>query len=231
MLQDMQRKVSFLQTNKVELTTAFVILVLGVGLGLALPEDQSMPHRFNRVITVIRQSCCVIKVWAASKFWFPHDFVYMQISGWLYFFTWSLSFYPQFLLNWCTKSVVGLSLDYVSLNFMGFIGYSIFNVALFFDPGVQEQYRYRSIELWYACLLAVCSLQMVLHINAKTCVSCQNMSTSEYESDGTTHFTHNAGYFEPKKQNYDSIIPAASVLLPHRQESGTDCCVSGLLHP
>lgn len=66
----------------------------------------------------------------------------MQISGWLYFFTWSLSFYPQFLLNWRKKSVVGLSLDYVSLNVMGFICYSIFNIAFFFDPGVQEQYRY-----------------------------------------------------------------------------------------
>ena len=65
----------------------------------------------------------------------------MQISGWLYFFTWSLSFYPQFLLNWQTKSVVGLSFDYVSLNLMGFVGYSIFNIAFYFDSGVQQQYR------------------------------------------------------------------------------------------
>lgn len=72
----------------------------------------------------------------------PHDLMYMQTSGWLYFFTWSLSFYPQFLLNWRKKSVVGLSLDYASLNVMGFMGYSIFNIAFFFDPRVQEQYRY-----------------------------------------------------------------------------------------
>ena len=68
--------------------------------------------------------------------------VLLQISGWLYFLTWSLSFYPQFLLNWRTKSVVGLSFDYVSLNMMGFIGYSIFNIAFYFDSSVQEQYRY-----------------------------------------------------------------------------------------
>ena len=156
MPQDMQRRVSFLQTNKVELTTAFVILVLGVGLGLALPEDQSMPHRFNRVITVT----LVVSSWPkdAPKFMFHHDFMHVQISGWLYFFTWSLSFYPQFLLNWRTKSVVGLSLDYVSLNLMGFIGYSIFNVAFFCDSGVQEQYRYRFIaSCLLACLLAVCN--------------------------------------------------------------------------
>ena len=81
----------------------------------------------------------------------------MQISGWLYFFTWSLSFYPQFLLNWRTKSVVGLSLDYASLNLMGFMGYSIFNVAFFFDPGVQEQYRYNCLSIMLivlACLHA-----------------------------------------------------------------------------
>ncbi|KAL0032185.1 hypothetical protein WJX77_009515 [Trebouxia sp. C0004] len=107
-------KGSFMAIHKVELGTAAVIAVLGVGLGLALPEDQSVPHRFNRIIT---------------------------ISGWLYFLTWSLSFYPQLLLNWRTKSVVGLSFDYVSLNMMGFIGYSIFNIAFYFDPSVQEQYR------------------------------------------------------------------------------------------
>lgn len=53
MSQDREKKVSFLRTNKVEITTAFVILVLGIGLGLGLPEDQSMPHRFNRIITVM----------------------------------------------------------------------------------------------------------------------------------------------------------------------------------
>lgn len=52
MSQDREKKMSFLRTNKVEITTAFVILVLGVGLGVGLP-DQSMPHRFNRIITVM----------------------------------------------------------------------------------------------------------------------------------------------------------------------------------
>ncbi|KAL3161816.1 hypothetical protein ABBQ38_008906 [Trebouxia sp. C0009 RCD-2024] len=114
MRQDRQKIVAFMQTMKVELITAFAILVLGIGVGLAVPEDQSMPHLFNRIIT---------------------------ISGWLYFFSWSVSFYPQFFLNLRKKSVVGLSLDYASLNVMGFICYSIFNIAFFFDPGVQEQYR------------------------------------------------------------------------------------------
>ena len=43
---------SVVATHKFELGTAAVILALGVGLGFALPEDQSMPHPYNRIITV-----------------------------------------------------------------------------------------------------------------------------------------------------------------------------------
>ena len=67
--------------------------------------------------------------------------VSLQVSGWLYFLTWSLSFYPQFLLNWRTKSVVGLSFDYVSLNLLGFVCYTIFNVAFYWNDAVQQEYR------------------------------------------------------------------------------------------
>lgn len=123
----------------------------------------------------------------------------MQISGWLYFFTWSLSFYPQFLLNWRTKSVVGLSLDYVSLNLMGFIGYSIFNVAFFFDSGVQEQYRYLSLGIWTRCLLAC--LLACMHAFCYWCCTLMQrhglmpLSVSgDYELDIMTHFTYFAGY-------------------------------------
>ena len=38
--------------HRVELGTAATVFVLGVGLGLALPEDQSMPYPYNRIITV-----------------------------------------------------------------------------------------------------------------------------------------------------------------------------------
>lgn len=52
MRQDRQKTVKFPQTMKVELITAFAIIVLGVGVGLAVPEDQSMPHLFTRIISV-----------------------------------------------------------------------------------------------------------------------------------------------------------------------------------
>jgi len=48
--------------------------------------------------------------------------------GWLYFSVWSVSFYPQVILNWQRKSVLGLSFDYLSLNCTGFAFYTAFCV-------------------------------------------------------------------------------------------------------
>ncbi|KAH1178946.1 cystinosin [Mauremys mutica] len=63
-----------------------------------------------------------------------------QVTGWIYFFAWSISFYPQVFENWRRKSVVGLSFDYVALNLTGFIAYSVFNVGLFWIAYVKEQF-------------------------------------------------------------------------------------------
>nr|CAH8865474.1 unnamed protein product [Trichobilharzia regenti] len=68
--------------------------------------------------------------------------VYMLqiISGWLYFGAWTISFYPQFLLNWKRKSVVGFNFDFAVLNVIGFLYYSIYNIGLFWIPLIQKQY-------------------------------------------------------------------------------------------
>ncbi|XP_056415163.1 cystinosin [Hyla sarda] len=63
-----------------------------------------------------------------------------QIIGWIYFFAWSVSFYPQVFENWRRKSVVGLSFDFLALNLTGFIAYSVFNVGLFWIPFIREQF-------------------------------------------------------------------------------------------
>jgi cystinosin len=63
------------------------------------------------------------------------------VVGWLYFVAWSASFYPQAFLNWKRKSVVGLSMDYLDYNILGFVCYSIYNCTLFFDAAVQERYE------------------------------------------------------------------------------------------
>lgn len=46
--------------------------------------------------------------------------IYFSLTvGWIYFVAWSVSFYPQLVINYKRKSVVGLSFDFMALNFMG----------------------------------------------------------------------------------------------------------------
>jgi len=47
----------------------------------------------------------------------------------------------QIHLNFQRKSVVGLSFDFLALNWLGFICYSIFNVAMLVSPTVRAAYR------------------------------------------------------------------------------------------
>ena len=63
-----------------------------------------------------------------------------QIIGWIYFLSWSLSFYQQVFKNWKRKSVVGLDFDFVALNILGFGLYSFFNVAFYWVKPVQSAY-------------------------------------------------------------------------------------------
>ncbi|KAF9175664.1 hypothetical protein BGX21_010569 [Mortierella sp. AD011] len=67
-----------------------------------------------------------------------------HLIGWAYFIAWSASFYPQVILNWRRKSVQGLSIDFIYLNVLGFLCYSIFNLAFFYSAEVQEEYRKRN---------------------------------------------------------------------------------------
>eukprot|EP00731_Ephydatia_muelleri_P018975 Em0011g1015a len=62
------------------------------------------------------------------------------VIGWMYFAAWSISFYPQIILNFYRRSVVGLSFDLIALNITGFTAYSVFNCALFWSPVIQTQY-------------------------------------------------------------------------------------------
>ncbi|CAE6504750.1 unnamed protein product [Rhizoctonia solani] len=66
-----------------------------------------------------------------------------QSLGWLYFIAWTVSFYPQVFLNVRRKSVEGLSIDFVSLNVVGFTSYTIYTTNFFFNEEVREEYRKR----------------------------------------------------------------------------------------
>jgi cystinosin len=99
----------------VQLVSA-LILALGLALGLALDANAHIPQPWNRVSSIL---------------------------GWVYFFCWSVSFYPQVFLNHARKSVEGLSLDYTALNMLGFSCYSVFNCAFYYSESVQQQYMRR----------------------------------------------------------------------------------------
>ncbi|TYZ65658.1 hypothetical protein PybrP1_011622 [[Pythium] brassicae (nom. inval.)] len=134
-----------------------LILAVGLSLGLALDANAHVPAPWNRVSSII---------------------------GWVYFMCWSVSFYPQVFLNHARKSVVGLSLDYTLLNFLGFTCYTIFNCAFYYSESVQEQYMRRNdghrnavevndvfFAIHAAVLVAVSLVQCVIYTRGGQTVS------------------------------------------------------------
>lgn len=71
---------------------------------------------------------------------FPLQVLY-QVLGWFAFGTWSCSFYPQVILNFQRKSVVGLNFDFVVLNLTKHTSYLVYNACMYFIPVVQYQYH------------------------------------------------------------------------------------------
>ncbi len=66
--------------------------------------------------------------------------IVIQIVGWIYFAAWSVSFYPQIILNFRRQSVLGLNFDFLALNIIGHSCYTIFNLSLYTSTSVQQQY-------------------------------------------------------------------------------------------
>ncbi|KAI9333313.1 PQ loop repeat-domain-containing protein [Obelidium mucronatum] len=84
--------------------------------------------------------------------------VISEVLGWLYFLAWSISFYPQVILNAQRKSIDGLSIDFVMLNWFGFTCYAVFNGFHYFvfkSPDVQIQDLSFSVHAWILCAVTV----------------------------------------------------------------------------
>ncbi|XP_037795045.1 cystinosin-like [Penaeus monodon] len=69
--------------------------------------------------------------------------VISDCSAGTYSIIWDISFLPQVWLNWNRKSVVGFSLDNVTLNILAYMCYSLFNVAFYAVPYIQNQFHAR----------------------------------------------------------------------------------------
>ncbi len=68
------------------------------------------------------------------------------VCGWTYFVCWSVSFWPQVLLNYQRKAVDGLSVDFLALNVCGFACYAVYNCLLYLPTYVRAAYIERHEE-------------------------------------------------------------------------------------
>ncbi|XP_054276550.1 cystinosin homolog [Macrosteles quadrilineatus] len=98
---------------------------------------------YTHIIAAINQSRSfsfeegLIHITVLKKYWLQ---TLSLVCGWIYFSAWTFSFYPQLLTNIRRKSVVGLNFDFLGLNELGYVCYSIFNCCLYFVPSIQDEY-------------------------------------------------------------------------------------------
>jgi cystinosin len=65
------------------------------------------------------------------------------LFGWIYFLCWSFSFYPQPILNWRRRSTTGTTVDFPTINVLGFVAYFISNAAFIYSNTVRKDYALR----------------------------------------------------------------------------------------
>ncbi|TVY88129.1 Cystinosin-like protein [Lachnellula willkommii] len=66
-----------------------------------------------------------------------------SIFGWVYTLCWSLSFYPQPILNFRRRSTTGTTIDFPAINVVGFLAYFISNTAFIYSTQIRKQYAER----------------------------------------------------------------------------------------
>ena len=94
-----------------------ILLTAGIFLGCITPQNPNLPTPLTRYTS--------------------------SIIGYTYFLCWSISFYPQIILNYQRKNTTGLSVDFSCLNVVGFGCYSIYVGFLFWSDAVREQYHHK----------------------------------------------------------------------------------------
>ncbi|KAM3418362.1 hypothetical protein BST61_g4361 [Cercospora zeina] len=65
------------------------------------------------------------------------------VFGWVYFSAWTISFFPQAILNWRRQTTHGLMPDFPLLNCFGFSCYTISTVLFLYSPTIRDQYAVR----------------------------------------------------------------------------------------
>eukprot|EP00567_Pseudictyota_dubia_P008595 CAMPEP_0197443548 /NCGR_PEP_ID=MMETSP1175-20131217/9260_1 /TAXON_ID=1003142 /ORGANISM="Triceratium dubium, Strain CCMP147" /LENGTH=420 /DNA_ID=CAMNT_0042974195 /DNA_START=1605 /DNA_END=2867 /DNA_ORIENTATION=- len=96
----------------------FCLALVGTVLGLVMPKESSLPTPVWRTIS--------------------------SIVGYTYFICWSISFYPQVILNYKRKSTAGLSNDFSVLNVAGFACYATYTCCFYWSKEIKEEYQQRN---------------------------------------------------------------------------------------
>jgi cystinosin len=65
------------------------------------------------------------------------------LFGWVYTLCWSLSFYPQPIVNFRRRSTSGTTIDFPAINILGFASYFVSNVAFLYSPHIRKEYALR----------------------------------------------------------------------------------------
>ena len=95
----------------------FSLAIVGSTIGSIMPKDQTLPTPWYRLLS--------------------------SIIGYTYFCAWSISFYPQVILNFKRKSTAGLSNEFSVLNVAGFACYAAYTISFYFSNTIQRQYKER----------------------------------------------------------------------------------------
>lgn len=64
-----------------------------------------------------------------------------SLFGWIYFIAWGITGWPQILLMYKRGTTDGFSPDFMIINIVGFISYSIFTYACYFVPEAAKSYE------------------------------------------------------------------------------------------
>jgi len=166
---------SSVRTNGSVLKKPFILMISGIILGMFMPKNEDLPTPYYRYIS--------------------------SVLGYTYFLCWSISFYPQIILNHRNKSTFGLSSDFTILNVVGFLCYSFYNACLFWVDSVKEQYRQRNGEIstvqsndvafaFHALLLSSITMAQVLYFRTySNNFTTNSMNVRERSSSGTNVMT------------------------------------------
>lgn len=99
----------------------FNLTCVGVVIGFIMPQNEQLPTPWYRLLS--------------------------NITGYTYFIFWCASFYPQIVMNFQRKSTDGLSIDYTVVNFIGYICYTSYTSALYWNNSIRAMYRERHVSL------------------------------------------------------------------------------------